>query len=432
MKSMNKLVSRDHLWPFILVTALFFIWAIPNNLNDILIPQFMKSFELNRLQAGLVQSAFYMGYFILAIPAALVMERFSYRHGLLIGVLLFASGCFLFYPAARLAQYPLFLCALFIIASGLAFLETGANSFISGLGDPQTSEVRLNFSQSFNPIGAISGALVGTIFIFSGVEHSAEKTLELQQAGVYQDYLHQEIMRVIPPYLAMGVLLLIWAFLLWRARFPVEIKQDSSHQVNYSTKRIASLFRRRHFTKGVVAQFFYVGAQVGTWSFLISYVKDYLALSEKQAGMYLTASLVVFCLGRFIATYLMSFMGAQRLMAIFSSANILLMIIAITMPGMLGGIALVASSFFMSLMFPTIFALSVKDLGADAKLGGSFVIMAIIGGAVWTPIMGYIGDTTNSLALAMCLPLISYIYITYYAHSGSHVFSNYGAGLLRD
>lgn len=131
MKSMNKLISRDHLWPFILVTALFFIWAIPNNLNDILIPQFMKSFELNRLQAGLVQSAFYMGYFILAIPAALVMERFSYRHGLLIGVLLFASGCFLFYPAARLAQYPLFLCALFIIASGLAFLETGANSFLS-------------------------------------------------------------------------------------------------------------------------------------------------------------------------------------------------------------------------------------------------------------------------------------------------------------
>jgi len=170
--SKHKIVSKENALPFFLVTALFFLWAMPNNLNDILIPQFMKSFELNRFQAGLVQSAFYLGYFLMALPAALVMDKYNYKTGLITGLLLFAAGAFTFYPAATIGKFELFLMALFIIASGLAFLETGANSFISVLGDPDTSAQRLNFSQAFNPLGAMTGALIGSQFIFSGVEHS--------------------------------------------------------------------------------------------------------------------------------------------------------------------------------------------------------------------------------------------------------------------
>ena len=181
--SKHQIVSRENLLPFILVTALFYLWAVPNNLNDILIPQFMKSFELNRLQAGLVQSAFYMGYFLLALPAAYIMDRFNYKTGIITGLLLFATGSFLFYPAATSGKYEMFLLALFVIASGLSFMETGANSFIAVLGDPATSAQRLNFSQAFNPLGAMSGVLIGNVFIFSGVEHSEAQVEVLKASG---------------------------------------------------------------------------------------------------------------------------------------------------------------------------------------------------------------------------------------------------------
>lgn len=417
----HKIVAKENLLPFILVTALFYLWAVPNNLNDILIPQFMKSFELSRFQAGLVQSAFYMGYFCMALPAALVMDRFSYKTGIIIGLLLFASGAFLFYPAAMIGKFGVFLLALYIIACGLAFLETGANSFISVLGDPNTSAQRLNFSQAFNPLGAISGVLIGKYFIFSGVEHSAAKVEELKTAGTYNDYLHSEILRVIPPYMVIGIIILLWTILIWRVKFPAETDsiQKAKTKSNDGHGHISMLWKYPHFIKGILAQFFYVGAQVGTWSFMIQYVKDYIQKPEKEAAQFLMYSLIAFAVGRFISTALMRKVDPGKLMGVYSIINVLLVSTAILAPGFLGVYTLVISSFFMSLMFPTIFALGVKGLGPNTKIGGSMIIMAIIGGAIWTPIMGLISDSTHSMAYAMIVPVICYIYIVYYSFVGS-------------
>ena len=284
MTDEHKILSKDSILPFVLVTALFFLWALPNNLNDILIPQFMKSFELSRLQAGLVQSAFYMGYFLLAMPAALIMEKYNYKTGLIIGLLLFATGCFLFWPAASTGRYGFFLFALFIIASGLAFLETGSNSFIAVLGDQATSERRLNLSQSFNPLGSMTGVLIGTVFIFSGTELSNIQIDKMKLDGTYPAYLHEEIMRVGPPYIVIGSIILLLAFLIWKTRFPVEKKATSPDGNN--TGKLSALMHYPHFLKGVAAQFFYVGAQVGTWSFMIQYLKDYMQKSEKELTAY--------------------------------------------------------------------------------------------------------------------------------------------------
>lgn len=419
--SKHKIVSKENALPFILVTALFFLWAMPNNLNDILIPQFMKSFELNRFQAGLVQSAFYLGYFLMALPAALVMDKYNYKTGLITGLLLFAAGAFTFYPAAMVGKFELFLMALFIIASGLAFLETGANSFISVLGDPDTSAQRLNFSQAFNPLGAMTGAFIGSQFIFSGVEHSDKQVEVMKAAGTYNDYLHTEIMRVIPPYMVIGFIILIWAFLIWRVKFPAETDNPvkSKEKSDDGHGHISKLIKYPHFVKGIIAQFFYVGAQVGTWSFLIQYVKDFLQKPEKEAGVYLVYTLLAFGIGRFVSTALMRKFKPNELMGVFSIINIVLTGIAILYPGFFGVWSLVISSFFMSCMFPTIFALGVKGLGPNTKIGGSMIIMAIIGGAVWTPLMGYISDSTHSMALAMIIPLTSYIYLVYYSFVGS-------------
>jgi len=421
--SNHKIVSKENLLPFILVTSLFYLWAIPNNLNDILIPQFMKSFELNRLQAGLVQSAFYLGYFCLAMPAAYIMDRFNYKTGMIIGLLLFSTGCFIFYPAAVTSKYGIFLLALFVIASGLAFIETGANSFISVLGDPTTSAQRLNFSQAFNPLGAMSAVFIGKVFIFSGVEKSTAQVEALKASGKYQDYLNTETMRVIPPYMVIGIVILIVAFFIWKVKFPAETESGTHDKIDTKNSgshgHFSKLFKYPHFIKGIVAQFFYVGAQVGTWSFMIAYIKDYLQKPEKEAGTFLLISLLAFCIGRFVATALMRKFNPAKLMGIYSIMNVLLISLAILFPGVVGGYALVLSSFFMSLMFPTIFALSVKGLGPNTKIGGSMIIMAIIGGAIWTPIMGLISDKTGSMALAMIIPFICYLYVMYYSFIGS-------------
>lgn len=418
VKESTKLITPGYTITFILVTALFYLWALPNNLNDVLIPQFMKAFELNRLQAGLVQSAFYAGYFLLAFPAAKVMDRFGYKAGLLTGLLLFSTGCFLFYPASVVGAYGFFLFALFVIASGLAFLETGANSFIAVLGPSESSEQRLNLAQAFNPLGAMTGVVAGTLFIFSGTEHSAEKVQAMQADGTYQAYLQSEIARVGPTYLFIGAIVLLFFFLIWKAKFP-EFKNKAGEDEVHQHGKISTLIQFPHFRKGVVAQFFYVGAQVGTWSYMIPYIKDYMHKSEKEAGFILLGSLFLFMVGRFASTILMKLIPAAKLMGIYCVINILLVSTAIFFPSGVGAWSLIATSFFMSLMFPTIFALGVKGLGVNTKLGGSFIIMAIIGGAVWTPVMGLISDKTSSLALAMFVPLIAYFFILYYALVGS-------------
>jgi FHS family L-fucose permease-like MFS transporter len=415
----GKLFKKEYLVPFILVTALFLFWGIPSNMNDILIKQFMKSFELNRLEAGLIQSAYYIGYFLLAIPAGLLMRRFGYKTGLVTGLMLFSLGAMLFWPAAIIGKFGMFLFALFIIASGASFLETGANPFIATLGDPDSSERRLNFSQAFNPLGAITGVGIGTLFILSGIEHSPEKIAEMKAVGTYSAYLHSETLRVIAPYVVLGSIIFLWGLLLLATKFPEPHPDDILARNN--KVKIRHLLNYPHFYKGVLAQFCYVGAQVGTWSFFIQYIQQYTGEHEKLAGTLLTGTLVAFAVGRFSATYFMRFMQPARLMGIYGTINIVLVLLAVVVPGWAGVWSIFLTSFFMSLMFPTIFALGIKGLGENTKLGGSLMVMAIIGGAVVPPVMGVISDHSGSMALAMLMPLICYLVVTWYAISGAKI-----------
>jgi FHS family L-fucose permease-like MFS transporter len=368
------------------VTALFFLWGVPNNLNDILISQFMKSFEINRLQAGLVQSAFYMGYFLLAIPAAQLMRRFGYKAGILVGLVLYGVGCILFWPAALMTRYSFFLLALFVIATGLSFLETAASPFIIQLGDPATAEQRINFSQAFNPLGSIMAVLVGSRFIFSGIELKPEQVAAMQAQHTYHAYLRSETLRVVNPYLILGAVVLFWAVLIALTPFPHAGLDFSRESRTHDASK--SLWKRKHFSFSVIAQFLYVGAQVGTWSFFIAYAMRYTDLTQRSAGYWLTGVLAAFTAGRFVSTWLMQFVSAATLLGIYAITNAVICAIAVLWPGWLGVSCLIAVSFFMSIMYPTIFALGVKGLGQRTKSGSAFIVMAIVGGAALTPLMG--------------------------------------------
>jgi FHS family L-fucose permease-like MFS transporter len=416
----TPLFPTHNMAAFLLVTGLFFLWGIPNNLNDVLIRQFMKSFEISRLQAGLVQSAFYTGYFVFSIPAALVMRRFGYKSGLLTGLLLYSAGTFLFLPAAQARSYTLFLLALFVIASGLGFLETGSNPLIAQMGEPESAVRRLNFSQAFNPLGSIVGVLIGTLFIFSGIELKPAEIAQMRLAGTYDAYLQHETMRVIAPYLGLGAVVLICAFLIFRTPFPAVAVSRSSDSGEPQGK-YRDLLRYPNFLFAVFAQFCYVGAQVGTWSYFIQYVQDYVHLPEKAAGYFLTGTLAGFGVGRFTSSWAMKRVHPGTLMGLFAIMNVLLVMVGVLFPGWVGMWTIFLTSFFMSLMFPTIFALGLRDLGPNTKAGASLLVMAIIGGAVFTPMIGLVYQITHSMALAMLVPLVCYVCVGLYAFWGSNL-----------
>ena len=410
--SSRSLLPAGHLFPFFLVTGLFFLWGVANNLNDVLIRQFMTSFAISRFKAGFVQFAFYISYCVFAMPAAVVMRRFGYKAGFLVGLLLFGTGSMLFWPAAVVGKYSFFLFALFVVASGLSFLETSANPFIAQFGSAATSERRLNFAQAFNPLGSITGVLIGTAFIFSGIELTESQVQRLQSLGTYHAYLHSEIMRVVHPYIFIGLFVWAWGIAIACTRFPaigVETETAGQHS------EMRHLLGYPNFLFAVVAQFLYVGAQVGTWSYFIQYVQDYTHEPEKMAGYLLTGTLIAFAVGRFASAWLMRFVSPGRLMGIYSLCNVALVAIGVIFPGWVGLWSIFLTSFFMSLMFPTIFALGIKDLGRNAKMGASFLIMAIVGGAVLTPLMGWISQTTHKSAAGYLVPLIAYLFVAWFS-----------------
>ncbi|WP_353062417.1 L-fucose:H+ symporter permease [Tunturibacter psychrotolerans] len=415
----KTLIREGNTVPFVLVTSLFFLWGIPNNLNDVLIRQFMKSFTITRFEAGLVQSAFYMGYFLLAMPAAVLMRKAGYKIGMIVGLLLFGLGTFLFWPAALVGRYSFFLAALFVIASGLAFLETASNPFITQLGDSAGSEQRLNLAQAFNPLGAITGVLIGTIFIFSGVELSPEAISLSKAQHTYEAYLRYETLRVVKPYLALGWIAIVLAVILICTKFPSISNEDATKISEEKYGRISDLLGSARFLMAVAAQFMYVGAQVGTWSYFIQYVQTYVHQTEKLAGLVLTGTLIAFALGRFGSAWLMRRIAPQKLMGYYSLVNVALVAVAIFFPGWVGLFAVFFTSFFMSIMFPTIFALGLKGLGPNTKIGGSFLVMAIVGGAVLTPLMGLISEWWHSVALAYIVPLVSYICVAAFSFSAA-------------
>lgn len=393
------------------------MWAFAHNLNDILIRQFQKALALSRGQSSFIQVAFYLGYFMAAIPAGLVMRRVGYKNGILLGLMLYAFGAMLFYPAADARSYPFFLLALFVIATGATFLETAANPYVIALGSSETSAQRLNLAQSFNGLGATAAPFLGGLLIFSGVEHSAEALSSMTPAAL-DAYRIQEASMVQLPYLILAACVSLLAVVIFFVKFPDVVETESDTQ---SQSGLRGAIRHKHLRAAVIAQLFYVGAQVGIWSYFIDFTKDMSPVTpEKTAAFWLSVSLFTFMIGRFLGTFLLRYFRPERLLAIYACACIILCFLATTLSGMQAIIVYGATSFFMSIMFPTIFALGVKDLGADTKLASSLIIMAIIGGALMPPIMGYLTDL-YSIQTAVIAPMLCFVVVLYFAVRGHKV-----------
>lgn len=419
----ESIFPAGQMLPFLLTTLIFFVWGMSNNLTDILVQQFKKSFELSLLQAQLVQTAVFLAYGTMAIPAALLMRRFGYKAGLLVGLIIFGIGTLAFWPAAVVGQYLPFLIALFIVGTGSSILETAANPLIARFGTPSTSERRLNFAQAFNPPGTITGVLIGTFFIFSGIDKSPTEVAMMKAQGTYAAYLHSEILRVVPTYVALGVAVLFLATAIGFTRFPVIV--DSN--VDLGLAEIADtqswhggllkLLTNSRLMFAVFAQFFYVGAQIATWSTFIPYMKNYTSVNDRTAGYFLTATLIAFAVGRIGSTWFMRYLAPSKMIGIYALINFALLCVGIMRPGMVGTYAILFTSLFMSVMYPTIFALGVHDLGEDTKLGGSLIVMSIVGGAIFPPAMGWIARLTGSVALGYALPALGYVVVALYSIS---------------
>ncbi|MBE1161062.1 L-fucose:H+ symporter permease [Dyella sp. 7MK23] len=407
--------ERRTAWlPLVLVVSLFFLWGAANNLNDVLIAQFKKAFVLSDFGAGLVQSAFYLGYFLVAMPAGMYMRRFGYKSAVVLGLVLYAAGALLFWPAASLAAYGLFLFALFVIASGLAFLETSANPFVTLLGPPESGTRRLNLAQAFNPLGSIAGILIGQHFIFTGIERTPGQ-IAAMSAVERTAYFHGETHAVQWPYLVIGVVVLAWAVLIMFTRFPRAAAAETAAAPS-GDGVLRRLLGDPRFIGAMLAQFFYVGAQVGVWSYTIRYVQANMGgTTAKEAANFLTAELLCFMLGRFTGAALMKYVAPVRLLLVFAAINIALTLYAVMSPGSSGAYALVVCSFFMSVMYPTIFALGVEGRNDDErKLGAALLVMTIIGGAVLTALMGAVSDH-SSIATAMSVPACCFAVILLFA-----------------
>lgn len=405
--------TERYLIPFILITSLFFLWAFIHNLNPILIPHLKKACQLNDTQSALIDSSVYIAYFVMAIPAGFVIKRFGYKRGIVLGLLLYAAGAFLFLPAASSRLYSFFLAALFIVASGATFLETAANPYITLLGDRETSEQRLNFAQSFNGVGAFIAPIVGGKFILSGIEYTKGE-LDSFTPDRLNKYLDSEAANVQVPYIVIGSVVLLVAILFMLAHIP-DFREEKGEKRN-----LGSVFRHRHLVNAVIAQFFYVGAQVGVGSFFIRFSRYVLDIPEKEAAYkWGFIGMIGFMVGRFLGTFLMKYIRPQHLLMIYSFTNIVLLVLAVFTKGQAAVWSLLAVPFFMSIMFPTIFALGVKDLGDDTKLGSSLIIMAIVGGGLVPPLMGAISDANNgNIQLAYIVPVFCFAVVAWFGWKG--------------
>ncbi len=379
-----------------LVTSLFFLWGLSYGLLDVLNKHFQETLHVSKAQSGLLQAAYFGAYFIIALPAGLLMDRFGYKAGILLGLCLYAAGALLFMPAANAASFPFFLFALFVIALGLGCLETAANPYATVLGDPKGAERRLNLAQSFNGLGQFVGPLLGGALFFGGNNASSDNS-SLQTT-----------------YVIIAVIVLLVAALFARTPMPDLREQESSIQ-RHDNK---TLWQHREFVGGVVTQFFYVAAQVGVGAFFINYVTEHWASMTSQSAAYLlSVAMICFMCGRFFSTWLMGRISAQRLLMVYAWINVALCAVVVSGVESVSVVALVAVFFFMSIMFPTIFAMGVKNLGPHTKRGSSFLIMAIVGGALMPYFMGLVADHFST-ALAYLLPLGCFVVVAFYGRAG--------------
>lgn len=421
---------------FALVTSLFFLWGLANSLNGSLIKQFQIALELNRFQAGIVDFAFYLGYFFMALPAGYVMRKFGYKRGILFGLLLYGGGAFLFYPAAEVRVYSFFLLALFTMACGIAFLETAANLYVTVLGDPAKSEWRLNFSQSFNGISAILGPVIGALFIFSKTEYTPAM-LDAMAPAQAQAIRVQEALSVQGPYLVIGSVIALVFLLFLITKMPEVGSEEEQAAGDVSISRI---FRHRHLTLGIIAQFLNVGAQATLWGYFVDLKLDFsreghwvlaegymklinsltgsssdLSLTQ-IAGFHASFALVLFMLGRFVGTSLMTRIRPNVVLTIYAIGALVMVVLAIVFGGLTAVIALSFTYFFQSIQFPTIFALATKGLGAESKIASSLVIMSIAGGALMPLVAGAL--FAKGPVYALLVPLVCFAFIVFYAMRG--------------
>ncbi|MDF4222553.1 L-fucose:H+ symporter permease [Maribacter sp. M208] len=386
-------VAKSVLVPFILITSLFALWGLANDMTNPMVRGFQKVLELSNKQASLVQLAFYGGYFTMAIPAALFVNKYSYKKGVLLGLALYAIGALLFYPAAAYESYPFFLSALYVLTFGLAFLETTSNPYILSMGAEETATRRLNFAQMFNPMGSILGLLVAQNFVLGALQ-SDDTTVD----GVpIFDTLNESAKAVIRtsdleiirnPYVLLGLVVLIFFVLISVVKMPQNKHQEAKVVFKDSVKR---LWKQPKFAFGVVTQAFYVGAQIMCWTYVYQYAET-LAIDAKSAVWYGLAGYIVFLIGRTIGTALMAKIDSGKLLMLFGLGGMLTLLGAIFLPGMLGIYSLVTTSLFMSIMFPTIYGIALEGQGEDAKFGAAFLVMAIVGGALLPFLQGYMLD----------------------------------------
>lgn len=405
--------KNKYLLGFILLTSMFFMWGLANNMTDTLLAAFKRIMSMTDFQTSWIQLAFYGSYFCLAIPAAMLIQRFTYKTGILVGLGMFIVGSLLFYPASQTMVYDHFLIALFILAGGLSILETTANPYILAMGSEETSIQRLNLAQSFNPIGSITGVAISKFVILDNLNAADAATRASLSEAELMTVQQAELSSIMMAYVGVAVLLaLIWLVIRF-SNLPV-VGED--HKVNMR-KSFGILFKMPGYRLGVVAQFFYVGAQIGVWSFTIRYVMQELKVDESEAANYYMASLVLFMLARFIFTALLTRFGAARLLLISSLVATACTAMVLFGSGWYGVVALVLISGCMSLMFPTIFGLALIGTGEHQKIAGSGLIMAILGGAVLTALQGKVSDLTGSIAWSFVVPLGCFIVVAWYGMS---------------
>ena len=379
--------------PFVLITSLFALWGFANDITNPMVSAFKKILELNNTQASCVQAAFYGGYFTMALPAAYVVKKFSYKTGILVGLALYAIGALLFFPAAALENYAFFLAALYIITFGLAFLETTANPFILSMGDEATATQRLNLAQAFNPLGALMGLLVAQTFILGSLQSD---DLDAQGNGIYETLSTSakaavktaDLELIRNPYVGLGIFVALLLVVIAFVKMPEEAQTKKKLNLWNSIKRIC---KEEAFVGGVIAQLFYVGAQIMCWTYIYQYAEN-LGIDNRSAVNYAYAALIIFLLGRFICVYLLKFIHSGKLLMILGFLAVCCCLGTIFIQGMGGLYALVLTSFCMSLMFPTIYGIALNGLGDDAKPASAFLVMAIVGGAFMPILQGMILD----------------------------------------
>ena len=424
-------IPRRYVLPFVLVTSLFFFWGIANNMTDTLLAAFKRIMSMSDTQTSLIQFSFYGAYAVLALPAALFIRRYSYKSGIILGLLMYATGCILFLPAARAASYTFYLGAIFILAGGCSVLETTANPYILSMGPQETATRRLNVAQAFNPLGSITGILLSTFFIqaeLNQADAAARAQMTDQQLAAIQAH---ELGAVTGTYMTLGFVLLAVLVLMLFAKMPREKSSDPKdfkdlkdfNDTNDTTALAASsgssfrrLMRNRHYWFGVIAQFFYVGAQIGVWSFTIRLAMAELGIREQQGSVIYLISIIGFSASRFIFTWLMKYFRPSRLLVVAAVADIALSLVVVLTQGMgwLPVVALIAISLFMSLMFPTIYGIALGGVSVDdAKIGASGLIMAILGGALLTPLQAIISDA-SSINTSYLVPAACFLVVLLY------------------